>query len=184
MLPREIEARALLLAGDAERCARLDLGPHAVARATCLYELGRRQEAKTIVDSVVTALNTGTLVDTVFSEVARVGDLAVHYAWLGDPAQSHVWLKRAYELSPTGVEARELTSALFDRVREDRTFRREVERIQAETWEKVRAAGQAAYEKRFVKAQALLPEQTRLATERLAASSGAMMLLVLPHIAE
>jgi TolB-like protein len=140
MLPRAIEARGHLLAGRAESCAAMDLGPHAGLRATCLYELGRGAEATAIIDSLITALETGTLRDTIFTEVIRAEDVAAYYAWVGDASTSLEWVRRAYELSPSGVEPRIYESALFDRVREDDRFRSEVERIRAGIWDRVRQA--------------------------------------------
>ncbi|UCC74652.1 MAG: hypothetical protein JSV86_08920 [Gemmatimonadota bacterium] len=136
-LPRAIEARAHLLAGRAERCVAMGLGPHAGLRATCLYELGHREEAAATIDSLVAALEAGTLEDTVFTDVIRTEDLATYYAWVGDPAESLRWVRRAYELSPSGVEPRVLESVIFDRVRQDARFSREVERIRAGIWARV-----------------------------------------------
>jgi hypothetical protein len=118
----------------------MDLGPHAGLRATCLYELGRGAEATAIIDSLITALETGTLRDTIFTEVIRAEDVAAYYAWVGDASTSLEWVRRAYELSPSGVEPRIYESALFDRVREDDRFRSEVERIRAGIWDRVRQA--------------------------------------------
>jgi len=144
MLPRAIEARAHLLAGRAERCAAMELGPHAAIRATCLYELGHRTEAKAIVDSLESALAGGRLSDPVYTEVIRAEDLATYYAWAGDPMRSLEWVRRAYELSPSGVEPRVLESALFDRVREDPAFAREIELIRREIWNRVVLASERA----------------------------------------
>ncbi len=138
MLPRAIEARAHLLAGRAERCAQMELGPHAGLLATCLYQLGQRQEASAIIDSLVAALSTGTLRDTVYTDVIRAEDLAIYFAWAGDPSASLDWVRRAYDMSPSGIEPRVLESALFDRVRADERFWREVERIRAGIWDRVR----------------------------------------------
>lgn len=143
MLPRAIEARAHLLARRSERCVAMDLGPHAGLRATCLYDLGRREQASAIVDSLLAALAAGALEDTIFTDVIRAEDLAVYYAWIGDPVESLRWVRRAYELSPSGVEPRVLESALFGRVREDPRFSREVERIRAGIWDRVRRESEA-----------------------------------------
>lgn len=137
MLPRAIEARAHLLAGRAERCAAMELGPHAGIRAMCLHELGRRDEAAAIVDSLQSALARGEASDSIFTEVVRAEDLATYYAWTGDPVRSLAWVRRAYQLSPSGVEPRVLESALFHRVRQDPAFAREVERIRSEIWGRV-----------------------------------------------
>ncbi len=71
---------------------------------------------------------------------------ATYYAWLGDPTESLGWVVRAYELSPSGVEPRVLESALFDRVREDPEFSREVARLREAIWERVRRESRAIYE--------------------------------------
>ncbi len=146
MLPRAIEARAHLLAGRAARCAAMELGPHAGIRATCLHELGREAEAAAIVDSLLTVLETGEPKNTLYTEVIRAEDLATYYARLGDPLKSLGWVVRAYELSPSGVEPRVLESALFDRVREDPEFSREVARLRDGIWERVRRESRAIYE--------------------------------------
>ncbi|NIM48660.1 MAG: protein kinase, partial [Gemmatimonadales bacterium] len=137
MLPHAIEARALLLDGRAGECAIEELGPHEVIRATCLYELGRVEEATSIVDSVAATLASGSGRDTVFTDVIRAEDLASYYAWIGDAWTSLTWLTRAFELSPSGVELRVLESALFDRVRADPDFARGVERIRGGIWQRV-----------------------------------------------
>ncbi len=138
MLSRAIEARAHLLAGRAERCAAMELGPHAAIRAMCLHELGRRAEASAIVDSLVAGLAAGGLQDSVFTDVIRAEDLATYYAWVGDPTRSLSWVVRAYELSPSGVEPRVLESALFDRVKQDPGFSRQVARLREGIWDRVR----------------------------------------------
>ena len=51
-LSRAMEGRALLLAGRADECVGLELGPHEGVRAACLWALGRRDEAMVIVDSL------------------------------------------------------------------------------------------------------------------------------------
>jgi tRNA A-37 threonylcarbamoyl transferase component Bud32/tetratricopeptide (TPR) repeat protein/TolB-like protein len=151
MAPRAVEAWALLLAGKPGDCASRELGPHAVLRATCLHEMGRQQEAAAIVDSVRSAVESGTVEDEVFNEVVRTGDLAIHYAWLGDQAESLRWLRRSYQLSPSGVDTRVLSSALFDKVRQVDGFEEELEEIQSGIWGRVEAAGAAAYRERFVR---------------------------------
>ena len=58
---------------------------------------------------------------------------------MGDAEKSLQWVRLAYELSPSGVEPRVIESALFQRVREDPHFQREVERVRAVIWDRVRA---------------------------------------------
>ena len=140
MLPRSIEARALLLADRADECMELDLGPHDGIRAACLHEVGRVDEARALVDSLAAAYYADALTDTVFTPVIRAEDLAVYYAWIGDADGAIEWTVEAYRMSPLGVEMRVLESPLFSRVRNDERFRREVSRERSRLWEKVENA--------------------------------------------
>ncbi len=137
MLPRAIQARSFLLMGEALQCAQMSLGPHAVIRAMCLHELGRRTEAAAVVDSVIAAMESDSDHDDSFTDVVRAEDLAVFYAWLGDVERSLQWALRAYEQSPVGVEVRVLESALFDRVRRKEPFGLEIERVRDGIWDRV-----------------------------------------------
>lgn len=140
MLPRVIEARALLLSGRAGECARMNLGPHDGIRAACLYELGRRAEAVALADSIARELSEGGVADSVYSDVVRAEDLATYYAWVGDVELALTWIDYAFALSPSGVEARVLDSALFAKVRADPAGRVEVERLRGQVWDRVEAA--------------------------------------------
>ncbi len=146
MLPRAIEARAHLLAGRSDRCLAMELGPHAGIRAACLHASGQPREAAAIADSLAAALRAGRWHDPVFTEVIPAEDLATYYAWTGDAARALEWTRRAYDLSPSGVEPRVLESALYDRVRNDPRFGGEVERIRSEIWDRVRRASAASLE--------------------------------------
>ena len=138
MLSRALEARGLLLRGNSAECVTIELGPNSVIRATCLRAMGNMDEAKAIVDSVITDLRAGSPHDTVFTAVPRTEDLAVYYAMAGNVDSSLIWIERSYDLSPSGVEIMVLGSALFDRVRDDPRFVRNVERIRGQIWSRVR----------------------------------------------
>ncbi|UCD25001.1 MAG: protein kinase, partial [Gemmatimonadota bacterium] len=75
MLPRAIQARALLLQGMVDQCLQMDLGPHAVLRATCLSESGQETTAVAVIDSVLGDIASGVS-DSVFTDVIRFEDLA------------------------------------------------------------------------------------------------------------
>ncbi|MCH7717791.1 MAG: protein kinase [Gemmatimonadetes bacterium] len=138
MLPRALTARAYFLNGNAVACEAIDLGPHAVLRAMCLRQLARGDEAAVIVDSVIAALQSDRGVrDSVYTDVIRLEDLATYFAWIGDTRTSLVWIERAFEQSPSGIEAMVLESALFDRVRRDAAFADAVERMQNGVWQRV-----------------------------------------------
>ena len=106
----------------------------------CLHEAGREDEARAIVDSLSAAVLADALGDSVFTAVIRAEDLAVFYAWTGDVDSSLEWATEAYHSSPLGVEARVLESPLFNRVRNDPSFRREIERERSHLWTRVKNA--------------------------------------------
>ncbi len=137
MLPRGIQARALLLSGRAEECLEMDLGPHDGIRAMCLHALGRRQEAQALVDSLAGAVRSGRPVHDAFTPVIATGDLAAYFAWTGELERALPWIHRAYALSPTGIDPRVLESGLFEDLLENRIYRREVEDIRSRIWGRV-----------------------------------------------
>jgi serine/threonine-protein kinase len=144
-ISRAMEGRALLLAGRAEECATMELGPHEGVRALCLWVLGRRGEAAAIVDSLERVV-AGPAIDTVYTNVVRVEDLACYYAWTGATDDAFRWLEEAYRLSPLAVERRVLQSALFDRLRMDPDAARRLHELTASIWPRVRAGRRSARE--------------------------------------
>ena len=139
MLPRSIAARAMLLSGRAAECLEMDLGPHAALRATCLAEAGRRDDAGKVVDSLLAWLGEDDRPRGTFTDVIPFEDLAGYYAWQGDRDSTLIWLRRAYDLSPTGVELRVLLSGQFDKVRSDPIFDEQLIEIRSEIWPRVMA---------------------------------------------
>ena len=138
ILPRYIQALALLLSGRAEECLDLDLGPHAGIRAICLHDLGRIDEAEAITDSLRVALEAGDQVNPSFTNVIPAGDLAAYMAWTGSPGLALRWIHRVYALSPSGIDARVLDSGLFDNLMVDNAeARREVADIRDGIWTRV-----------------------------------------------
>lgn len=137
MLPRGIQARALLLSGRSEECLEMELGPHAGIRAMCLHAVGRREEAMEIVDSLRVAVRSGENPSPGFTAVIQTGDLAAYFAWTGQPERALPWIHRAYALSPSGIDPRVLESGLFEEMLQDRVYRREVEEIRSRIWPRV-----------------------------------------------
>jgi len=137
MLPRAIQARALLLSGRADECLNMDLGPHDGIRAMCLHAVGRRDEAKVIVDSLRASVRSGRSTHPDFTPVVQTEDLAAYFAWTGDLERALPWIHRVYALSPSGIDPRVLESGLFDELLENRVFRREVEDIRSRIWSRV-----------------------------------------------
>lgn len=135
---RAIEARALLLNGNPQRCANLSLGPHRVLRATCLKVSGRSDEADEIIDSTLEDIRNKRLRVDGATDVVVFEDLAVYFAYRGDAENALFWSARAYAASPVGLEIRVLESDLFERVREDQGFSRSISAIRADLYDRVR----------------------------------------------
>jgi hypothetical protein len=138
VLPRSIEALALLLSDRAEECLDVDLGPHAGLRAICLHDLGRLDRAEAITDSLAAILRSGEQAHPEFTNVIPAGDLAAYLSWIGAPAQAMQWIHRAYALSPSGIDTRVLNSGVFQNLFEDGQLRREVAEIRDRIWSRVR----------------------------------------------
>jgi TolB-like protein/tetratricopeptide (TPR) repeat protein len=137
MLPRYVQALALLLSGRAEECSQLDLGPHVGLRAICLHDLGRVEEAEAITDSLRVALLAGDQVHPNFTNVIPTGDLAAYMAWTGSPEGALPWIYRVFALSPSGIDPRVLDSGLFDSLLVNADARREVATIRDGIWTRV-----------------------------------------------
>jgi tetratricopeptide (TPR) repeat protein len=137
MLSRAFELRGLLAGGRSAECLAVEPGPHAGLHAACLWQEGRRAEARAMVDSLERAIAGGTLGDTVFTPVLRAEDLATYYAWTGDAPNALRWLRRAFDESPLGIEPRVLHSALFARVRDDPAFTAGMQEAGRQAWERV-----------------------------------------------
>ena len=135
---RAIEARALLLEGNPQRCASLSLGPHRVLRATCLKIAGRSDEADAILDDVLADIRNRNLRVDGATDVVVFEDLAVYFAFRGDAENALFWSARAYAASPAGLEVRVLESQLFDKVRNDPTFSASVTAIRDDLFDRVR----------------------------------------------
>jgi TolB-like protein len=137
VLPRSIQALALLLSGRADECLDLDLGPHAGLRALCLHDLGLIDQAEAITDSLRAVLRGGNQAHPEFTNVVPAGDLAAFLAWTGSPERAMHWIYRAYALSPSGIDPRVLNSGVFDQVLANGQMRREVTVIQDRIWSRV-----------------------------------------------
>jgi len=135
---RAIEARALLLHGNPQRCASMALGPHRVLRATCLKLSGQSEEADAIIEDTLTDIRNKTLRVNGSTEVVVFEDLAVYYALRGEAGNAMFWSARAYAGSPAGLEIRVLESALFDKVRDDPAFAESIAGIRSDLYARVR----------------------------------------------
>jgi serine/threonine-protein kinase len=135
--PRQVEGLALLLMGRAGECAGKDLYPYLGVKAACLQASGRAREAKQIVDSLVHVVRTDAASDAVYSEVIPAQELATWFAWRGEVPAALEYVGRAFAVSPAGVDPRVLQSAVFERVRNDASFRAELRRLEEGVWPRV-----------------------------------------------
>jgi TolB-like protein len=138
MRAREFQALGDLLSGNPDRCVTISLGPYVGVRATCLYSLGRVQEAARLADSLRAAFTAGTVGDSIFSPVVTARGLAEYYAWTGNAEQSLAWLERAYAISSSGEELRVINSGLYDKVRDDPRFEAGLQRVHTQIYDRVR----------------------------------------------
>ena len=128
-LAKAYEARALALTGRGAECLRIELGVYATVRALCLHALGRQGEATTLVAEAVARLEADGEGLTDYMPDVLVQDVASYYGRVGDAAEALRWIEYAFDLSPSGVDARLLGSELFAPVREDARFPEAVEAI-------------------------------------------------------
>ncbi len=119
-----LQAYALLLAGEPQRCLTLQLGPWPAVRAMCLRELGRTAEAEAVADSLTARLRRGN-----YQQVHQYADIAAYRARQGDAAGALAWLEESVRISPM-IHYWHLSSGLFDRVREQPEFAAGVARLE------------------------------------------------------
>jgi serine/threonine-protein kinase len=127
-----LQGYAQLLSGQPARCAERDLGPWVAVRAMCLHQLGRAHEAAALADSLAAELDHER-----YAFLHQYADLAAYYAWRGDAAGSVHWLERALAHSPM-LHEWQLSSGLFDKVRNQAAFREGVARARAQAEERLR----------------------------------------------
>lgn len=144
MRPRSFRALGDLLSNQAERCLTLDLGPHAGVRGLCLHAQGRTEEAARLVDSLGASFMATTSPDSSFRAIFVARSLAQYYAWTGVADESLAWLERAYQPSPVGEDIPVIASAIYDKVRADPAFEAGLRRLNAQVYDRVRAARRAA----------------------------------------
>jgi serine/threonine-protein kinase len=129
-----LQGNALLLEGDAAACAELPLKQWLATKAICLYEVGRKEEAQVLADSLA-----GLLDRSEYKIVPQFAGLAGYRAWLGDAAGSLALLQKAADVSPM-VHYWHLESGLFDRVRRDTAFVNGISRLEGGIRARVAAA--------------------------------------------
>jgi TolB-like protein len=120
-----LQANALLLQGDAAACAELPLRQWLGTKAICLHEVGRRDEARALADSLAGLLDRGE-----YAIVPQFAALAGYRAWLGDATGAAEWLQKSADVSPM-VHYWHLESGLFDRVRRDTAFVAGISRLES-----------------------------------------------------
>ncbi len=129
-LAKAFEGRALALTGRGDECLALDFGVYALVRSLCLHAVGREAEAEALAQVAGEGLISAARSDEEHRPELVAQDLAGYYGFIGDADEAAFWVRYAFDLSPAGVDARLLGSALFATVFEDPAFASEVEAIQ------------------------------------------------------
>jgi len=137
-LATAFEGRALALTGRGSECLRLDFGVYQTVAAICLHQQGRPDEARRLAAAAERRLLTDTQAAGDYLPELIAQDLAAYYGYSGDAMAAARWLTHAFELSPAGVDARILGSALFDPVRYDSIFEAAVTSARSDARARVR----------------------------------------------
>jgi tetratricopeptide (TPR) repeat protein len=150
--PRQIEAVALLLQGQAAACAELEFWPFEGIRAACLRAAGRGPLAAVLIDSLERTVRRpagsgggggegsgggGGGGGGAFSDLLPAQELAYFYAWIGDADSALRYLALAFERSPAGVDPRLVESGLFDPVLGVPAFTGQLTRLRDAAWPEV-----------------------------------------------
>jgi serine/threonine-protein kinase len=143
VMPLAIAGRARVLSGKAIECDGMELGPHQGLRALCADAMGDVVRGAAVIDSVRALADVGQSGHPDFSAVLAAEDLAVYYAWKGDPTAALIWVRNAFRMSPSGVDTQIRESAFFDSVRSDSTFAAGLTTALNGRWARVTAARQA-----------------------------------------
>ena len=131
LLAKAFEGRALALTGRGRECLAIDFGVYYLVRAVCLHSLGREQEAREMALTAVAAVTSSLIGDEDYLDELVAQDLASYYGFIGNATGATLWLRYAFDLSPAGVDARILGSALFEPVRDDPAFAAAVAEVRA-----------------------------------------------------
>ena len=116
---------------------RYELDRYVAIRALCLHKLGRRDDAKRLIDSLTARVNAATRRGGPFSDVVHGENLALDFAWTGDVDATLMWLRHAAAITPAAAPFLYINSKIFDSVRTDPKFQAGLEQLKKETWRKV-----------------------------------------------
>ena len=127
-VPYFLHALANLLDGRPDDCLNVlgDLSPG--IRAMCQHSRGEVSRSMQMLDSLKSTLGS-TNEPASHAEMLSYRDIAMFYAWVGDVDETLDWMERAVSWSHLAVDFRYIDSGIFDKVREDSSFRSGLERI-------------------------------------------------------
>ena len=115
---RVVEGIGHYLKGEPQRCVDLKLTDIGVPfAATCLWKVGRADEAKRIIDSETAGVEARH-----YAGIYALVFVASYHAQLGNAAEAVRWLDRAFALSPSAADFRFIDSGLMDPIRNDPVF--------------------------------------------------------------
>lgn len=137
-LARAFEGRALALTGRGAECLGIDFGVYEFVRALCLHQLGRTEEAESLILTAEELFGGDLVGDAPYRPEVVAQDVASYYGWSGNVEDAIRWMRYAFELSPAGIDTRILGSALFGPVETDPRFVSAVAEVQDESRARVR----------------------------------------------
>jgi eukaryotic-like serine/threonine-protein kinase len=137
-LARAYEARGLALMGQADECLEMELGVYEMVRALCLHQAGRLDEAAALAERAEAALTSSGISDADYLDELVMEDLAGYYGLAGDAPRATIWLVRAFERSPMGIDTKLLDSELFDAVGADPDFAAARQAVRVRALERIR----------------------------------------------
>ncbi|HEX4936750.1 MAG TPA: hypothetical protein VFV33_26395, partial [Gemmatimonadaceae bacterium] len=106
---------AVLRGGEQVReCTRIAAGPFLGARAACLERAAGRPQAQAVVDSLFRLATSPTPADARFDPSLVASEMAMYAALHEEWSSARLWMRRAFEASPLGMEPRFLRSGLFN----------------------------------------------------------------------
>jgi tetratricopeptide (TPR) repeat protein len=109
----ELIARNRLGGRALEDCGQVDPGPYLGAWALCLEALDHDVEARSAIESLTRMADAKSPDASPYDRSLYAGELATYYAAHRDEANARLWLTRAFEESPAGIDYRLMRAGIL-----------------------------------------------------------------------
>ena len=110
-----LQAWGLLLMGGnrVSECAAVPTGPYLGARASCIERTQGKAAARAVIDTLFDLLSNRGAADPRFDGSLYASEMSMYAATHMEWDNARIWMRRAFEDSPLGVEQRFLRSGVF-----------------------------------------------------------------------